>query len=349
MTHDGAPQTSTLHTSHSLTSCRACVTDTNPHTVIPLAQPQSPITAPPFCSHKPQSKCWFSPCESLGVSQSSGEEAAAGSAEPRHTPPLQHSPKDSHCPPLSPAIPAAARTRHRHSQRHGLTGRFTSLSSHHDCRRAKFRRGRDCRNRRARRTRLWLQHQRKVFPSRRGREDIDPPTGVGKSMGGFSAAPTGAGTGIDGRRSPRRPAAQPLPPALGTVRRAQTVSREEIAATPKPQAELLHLWHSPSNTECSRKQSWTQMPKRELPPPRKGNQCCCRECAVQAGPHSPRLHLPFPLHCTRGNNSIGGDIPGLVTPHEPGPHPPPEHETTVGGPPPHILPGSPNSESPGQL
>lgn len=111
---DGAPQTSALHTLHSLTSCRACVTDTSPHTVRPLAQPHSPTTAP-SCSHKPQSKCWFSPCGSLGVSQSSGEEAAAGSAEPRHTPPLQHSPKDSHCPPLSPAIPPAARTRHRHS------------------------------------------------------------------------------------------------------------------------------------------------------------------------------------------------------------------------------------------
>lgn len=193
---------------------------------------------PPYCptpgsasqphhnpSHIPQSKYWFSPCGSPGVSQCSGEEAAAGSAEPRHTPPLQHSPKDSHCPPLSPAIPPAARTpprsgegrRHRHSQRQGLTSRFTSLSSHHDCRREEFRGGRNCRKRRARRTRLWLQHQRKVSPSRRGREDIDPPTGLGKSMGGLSAAPTGAGTGIDGRSGPRRPAARPLPPALGTV------------------------------------------------------------------------------------------------------------------------------------
>lgn len=132
---------------------------------------RSPTTAPP-AHNKPQSKRCFSPCGRLGVSQSSGEEAAAGSAEPRHTHPLQHNPKDSHRPSLSPAIPPAARTllgsgegrRRRHSQRHGLTSRSTSLSSHHDWRRAKFRRRRDCRNRRARRTRLWLQHSAQSVP-----------------------------------------------------------------------------------------------------------------------------------------------------------------------------------------
>lgn len=195
-----------------------------------LSDPWLSLTAPPkprhSPSHKPQSKCWFSPCGSLGVRQCSSEEVAAGSPEPRHTPPLQHSPKDRHCLPLSPAIPPVARTpprngegrRHLHSQRQGLTSRFTSLSSHYDCRTAKFRRGRDCRHRRARCTRLWLQHQRQVPLSMRRREDIGPPTGVGKSMVvGYSAAPTGARTRIDGRSGPRRPAAQPLPPALGTL------------------------------------------------------------------------------------------------------------------------------------
>lgn len=90
-------------------------------------------------------------------------------------------------------------------------------------------------------------------------------------------------------------------------RQAQTGSRGEIAAAPKPQAELLHLGHSPSNAERSKNLSWTRIPKRELPPLRKGHQCCCRHCGVQGGPHSPRLHLPFPLHCTSENNSPGGE------------------------------------------
>lgn len=140
----------------------------------------------PSCSQKPQSKCWFSPCGSLAVSQSSGEEAAAGSAEPRHTPPLQHSPKDSHCPSLSPAILAAARTppgsgegrRRRHSQQHGLTSRPTR-SRPTTTAGERNSGGRDCRNRRACCTRLWLQHQRKVSLSSRGREDIESPTGSG--------------------------------------------------------------------------------------------------------------------------------------------------------------------------
>lgn len=102
------------------------------------------------------------PCGSLGVSQSSGEEAAASSAEPRHTPLLQRSPKDSRCP--LRLRPAARTLRHLPSPpgsgegrspwcspRHGLASRFTDPSSQYSCRRVKFRKGRDCRNRHGRR------------------------------------------------------------------------------------------------------------------------------------------------------------------------------------------------------